>query len=201
MEVSVMSTLQELLPWFLQYGYVAIFGFMFLSELYIPIPSNITLLAAGILSHISEGGVHLNFFIAAAVAFLASVAGDSLAYVVSRAFTSKKRREKLEAKHASYRKVEKYLKKHPRATIAVTRFIGFLSPAVNTLSGFSKLAFSRFITGDIIGNAVCVLLYMGVGYVAESLTGNLVSLLSLGVGILVALTVLYIGTIIFLRRE
>jgi membrane protein DedA with SNARE-associated domain len=196
-----MNSFAGVLPWFLHYGYFALFGFLLLGGLYLPLPSNVALLGAGVLSHITKDGLHFNFFIAALVAFIASMLGDVGAYYLARRFTSKKKREKLEKKHGIYSKVEHYLKKHPIMTVAVTRLIGFLSPAVNSLAGFSKLHVRTFILGDALGNVVCVLLYMWVGFVAESVSGNLVNLISYGIGILVLIALIYGAVIYFLRKK
>jgi membrane protein DedA with SNARE-associated domain len=196
-----MDSLAGLLPWFLEYGYFALFVLLFSGGIYLPLPSNVALIAAGVLSHISVDGLHFNFVIAASIAFLASVLGDIGAYYLSRTFTSKKRRAKLEKRHASYRKIEKHLRAHPVITVASTRLIGFLSPAINSLAGFSKLSFVQFVIGDVVGNAVCVILYMGVGYYAESISGNLVTLVSIGSGVLVVFAIVYVGILLFLRED
>lgn len=196
-----MNSFAGVLPWFLHYGYFALFGFLFLGGLYLPLPSNVALLGAGVLSHIPQDGLHFNFFIAALIAFVASMLGDVGAYYLARRFTTRKKRERLENKHGIYSKVEHYLKKHPIMTVAVTRLIGFLSPAVNSLAGFSKLHIRTFILGDALGNVVCVFLYMIVGYEAESVSGNIVHLLSLGVGVLGVLLVSYVAIFYFLKKK
>jgi membrane protein DedA with SNARE-associated domain len=85
--------------------------------------------------------------------------------------------------------------------VSATRLIGFLSPLTSSLSGFSKLPYRIFIVGDVIGNAACVLIYMWVGYTAESVSGNLVELLSFASGILLIFGIIYAGSIIFLREK
>jgi membrane protein DedA with SNARE-associated domain len=196
-----MDSLAGLLPWFLQYGYFALFFLLLFGDLYLPLPSNLALLGAGVLSHISVGGLHFNFFIAAIIGFVACVLGDTIAYFLSRSFTSPKRRARAEVRHSSYRKVAHHLRAHPIITVSATRLIGFLSPLTSSLSGFSKLPYRIFIVGDVIGNAACVLIYMWVGYTAESVSGNLVELLSFASGILLIFGVIYAGSIIFLREK
>jgi membrane-associated protein len=198
---SPLGSLAGLLPWFLKYGYFALFSLLFLGGIYLPLPSNLALLGAGILSHITDQGLHFNFFIAAGVAFTASILGDTGAYYLSRRFTSKKRRAKFEKGHPTYVKLESYLRRHPVWTVGVSRMIGFLSPAVNSLAGFSKLPVRIFLTGDIIGNAFTVLIYMLVGYEAQSVSGNLVELLGFATSGLLVLAVIYIAAIVFLRRK
>ncbi|MDB5265402.1 MAG: hypothetical protein JWM39_115 [Parcubacteria group bacterium] len=196
-----MNSFGGLLPWFLHYGYFALAGFLLLGGLYLPLPSNVAILAAGVLSHISQDGVHFNFFVAAGVAFSASVLGDVGAYYIARRLVSRRKQKSLEKKHKSYLKLEIYLKKHPILTISVTRLIGFLSPGVNTLAGSVRLPVRTFIAGDILGNVICVLLYMSVGYVAESVSGNLVNLLGIGIGILVIVVGIYAAAMFFLREK
>ena len=196
-----MNSFVSLLPWFLQYGYYALFALMFLGSLYFPVPSNIALLGAGALSHISIQGLHFNIFIAALVALIGSTLGDIGAYYISRRVSSPKRREKFEKGHKIYRKLESYLKRHPIMTVSSTRLIGFLSPATNTLSGFSKLPVRTFIKGDVLGNTIYVIVFMGAGYLVESASGNIVVLLGFATATLVVLALLYIGAIVFLREK
>ncbi len=196
-----MDSFSWLLVWFLQYGYFALFFLLLFGDLYLPLPSNLALLGAGVLSHISINGLHFNFFIAAGVGFIACVFGDTGAYYLSRYFTSPKRRARAEVRHASYRKVAHHLREHPIITVSATRFIGFLSPVTSSLSGFSKLPYRIFIVGDCIGNAACVLIYMWVGYTAESVSGNLVELVSFASGIFLLFGVIYAGSIILLREK
>jgi membrane-associated protein len=194
-----MNSFFSLLPWFLRYGYYALFALMFLGGLYFPVPSNIALLGAGALSHVTIDDLHFDIGVAALVGFIGSILGDCSTYYIARRFSSPTRREKFEKGNKSYRKIEAYLKRHPLMTVGATRLIGFLSPATNTLAGFSKLSFRTFLLGDTIGNAVYVVLFMGAGYVVGSVSGNLAALFAFITGILVILSLLYIGAIIFLR--
>jgi membrane-associated protein len=197
----MMNSFASLLPWFLHYGYLALFLLMFTGSLYLPVPSNIALIGAGALSHFSQNGLHFNIFIAALIGLAGSTLGDVISYYIARKFSSKKRREKFEKKHKSLHKIEKYLKKHPLMTISVTRLIGFLSPITNSLAGFSKLKAHTFILGDIIGNIIYVIIFMGAGYVVGSASGHLVDLLGFATGTLVILALIYIGGIVFMREK
>jgi membrane protein DedA with SNARE-associated domain len=195
-----MESLTDILPWFLHYGYVALFFIMAVGELYLPVPSNLALLAAGALSRLSEGGVHFNIFLAAGVAFIASIVGDMAAYYIARKFGSQKRQEKFETQHKSFRKISTYFKKHPIITICVTRLIGFLSPIVNSLAGFTKLSAKSFFCADVLGNAIYVILYMGIGYIIGGASGSIVTLLAEATGVLVVFSLVYIGAILLLKE-
>ena len=196
-----MNSFASLLPWFLQYGYFALFILMLAGGLYLPVPSNIALIGAGALSHFSQNGLHFNIFLAPAIGLVGSIMGDIGAYYISRKFSSPKRRAKFEKNHKSLHKLELYLKKHPLMTVSVTRLIGFLSPSVNTLAGFTKLSARTFILGDILGNIAYVIIFMGAGYLVGNANGNIVELLGFGTGILVVLAGVYIGAIILMRKK
>jgi membrane-associated protein len=196
-----MNSLVSVLPEFLRYGYFALFALMLVGGLYVPVPSNIALIGAGALSHFSQDGLHFNIFIAGLIGLAGSVIGDVASYYIARKLSSPKRRAAFEKKHKSLHKLEKYLKQHPLLTVSITRLIGFLSPAVNTLSGFTKLRANIFILGDVIGNIVYVIVFMGAGYLVGSANGHLITLLGVATATLVVLAILYIGGILLMRKD
>jgi membrane-associated protein len=160
-----MSELAPVLPYFFTYGYVALFFLVFLGAVYIPVPSNLALIGAGILSQITQNGVHFNIFLAAAVGLIANVLGDMSGYFIALKFGNEARQRKFERKHASYEKLSKYLKSHTLITVGVSRLVGFASPWVNALSGFTKIPAGKFLLGDVLGNTVYISLYIGLGYI------------------------------------
>lgn len=196
-----MDSLVSVLPYFFQYGYVALFVLMFIGGFYLPVPSNIALVAAGALSHFSYDGFHFNIFLAALIGFAGSVLGDTCSYYIARRFGKHERRERFEKRHTSLRKIGGYLKRHPILTIGTTRLVGFLSPIVNSLSGFTKLPVRTFLLGDILGNAAYVILFMGAGYLIGVATNNVVDILAFGTGTLAVLACMYVGAIVFVQRK
>lgn len=194
-----MQAIQPLLPYFFQYGYLALFVILFLSAAYLPLPANIAVIAAGALSHFSSNGVHFNLFLAAAVAVTGNILGDVSGYYLARRFSSPKRRERFQRRHKSFRKIENYLKEHPFMTIGVSRLIGFASPIVNTLAGFTKLPIRIFLVGDIVGNALYTTLYIGIGYVIGSQINNSNVLIGSVTGIVVLIGAIYAAAIYLLR--
>ncbi len=197
-----MESFLDVLPSLFEYGYVALTAIMFLGGFYLPVPSNTVLVAAGALSHISYDGLHFNIFLAAAIALIASILGDIGSYYVARRIGHhKQRRERFEAKYKTFVRVGNYLKRHPIRTVSITRLIGFLSPVVNTLSGFTKLPIRIFIIGDIIGNVIYVALFMGAGYLIGSQANNLGELITYTTALLAGVAVIYIGAIIFMQRR
>jgi membrane-associated protein len=186
-----MAELTPILPLFLMYGYVALFVLVYLGWVYIPVPSNLALIGAGILSHITQNGLHFNIFIAAAVALIAGVLGDISGYFVARQFGNETRQKKFEEKHTS----------HTLLTVGVSRLIGFASPLINSLAGFSKTSVRVFLLGDILGNIAYVAVYMGLGFFIGDASSNTFSFIGVIIGGFIVFLSFYAGIYILFIRD
>ncbi|HET9256958.1 MAG TPA: DedA family protein, partial [Pseudonocardiaceae bacterium] len=60
------------------YGYLAVFGFLFVESFGAPVPGQTLLIAAGVFA----GAGRMNVFGIAALGFLAAVAGDNVGYLI-----------------------------------------------------------------------------------------------------------------------
>jgi membrane-associated protein len=196
-----MAELTPILPLFLMYGYVALFVLVYLGWVYIPVPSNLALIGAGMLSHITQNGLHFNIFIAAAVALIAGVLGDISGYFVARQFGNETRQKKFEEKHTSYKKLLKYLQSHTLLTVGVSRLIGFASPLINSLAGFSKTSVRVFLLGDILGNIAYVAVYMGLGFFIGDASSNTFSFIGVIIGGFIVFLSFYAGIYILFIRD
>lgn len=148
----------------LLYKYVALFVIAFSAALFIPLPSNTTLLAASAFA--SQG--YLNIYLVILIALSANVLGDMSGFAIAhkygkrflytiglrRAMTSKR-----------YAQLEGFIVTNQRASIFVTRFFGGVGPLVNILSGMSvNISFARFCLYGITGEIVYVLSLTLPGY-------------------------------------
>ncbi len=143
------------------YGYFAIFLFVLLSGIYVPIPAGIILIAVGILSH------HHHYFTLPAVfvvALLASLVADLITYTVTRWVGKKDRYLAFVRKNRYAALIEKNFKKRPGAVVAASRFVGVTTLPVNALAGLTHLSLFTFLGAASLGESVCVIAYLALGY-------------------------------------
>lgn len=147
----------------LLYKYVALFLVGYIAALILPIPASTTLTAAGGFS--AQG--FMNIYGVFATALAANVCGDLTGYFLARRFGEQILRKigfgrLLRSK--AYHKFSEYIVDFPQSLIYFTRFLTEAGPAVNILSGLSKVPFRTFLTFDILGESSYVLLYSMLGY-------------------------------------
>ena len=152
------------LSYVLLYKYVALFIVAYLAALLLPLPSNTSLLAASAFA--SQG--YLNISLVIIVALLANVLGDLTGFFLSRRYGKEVLikigfRKIIES--SRYISLEKFIIKHARITIFVTRFFGGVGPLVNILTGFSKeISFKKFLIYGVSGEFVYVMSLALPGY-------------------------------------
>ena len=148
-----------LLSWLLLYKYALLFGVFFLSGLALPLPGNTLLLATGAFS--SQG--YMNYLIALTTALLGNVLGDVAGFVLVDIY-GERVIDKLHIKRSYLVGMEKYVTRHPRTTIFLSRFGGTLDPVVNILCGLGDVPFSTFIIFDVLGNLTSLFVVITAGY-------------------------------------
>jgi membrane protein DedA with SNARE-associated domain len=193
-----MSQLSHLIPALLAYRYVGVFLLNYLTSVIVPLPGATILLIVGSLSH--RG--YFNPFVSFVVAFVATVAGDFTAYMSTRLFGTPERLARYREGNRPFRIVERYIGAHPFETIFISRFVGFSTTAANFISGFVVMPIRTFLIADCIANALCVGLYLGLGYFVGRLWRH-ASLLAL-TGIVILISAALYGLImaaIYLLRD
>jgi len=181
-----MNQLSHLIPALLAYRYVGVFLLNYLTSVIVPLPGATILLIVGSLSH--RG--YFNPFAAFAVALVATVAGDFTAYMFTKMFGTPERLARLRKSNRAFRIIERYIGDHPFETIFFSRFVGFSTTAANFISGFIDMPVRTFLLADGIANAVCVGLYLGLGYTVGRLWSHASLLLLTGIVVLIS-AVLY----------
>lgn len=131
----------------------------------IPLPATALFMAAGAFA--AQGFFEMTSIFA--YGFAACVIGDVSAYAVSKRYGKKVfyyvglGRILRSAKFAA---LEDVFAKHSGSAIFTSRFLATgLGPAVNLLSGFSKISFKKFILLDLVGEGIYVVVFSGLGYV------------------------------------
>jgi membrane protein DedA with SNARE-associated domain len=177
-----MKRLPHLVPYLLAYRYVGVFLLNYLTSVIVPLPGATILLIIGSLSH--RG--YFNVFLAFAIAFAATVAGDFTAYGFMRMFGTPERLARYRNGNRAFRIIERYIGAHPFTTIVVSRFVGFSTTAANFIAGFVVMPARTFLIADCIANGLCVGLYLGLGYSVGRLWSHASLLLLTGIVILIS---------------
>jgi membrane protein DedA with SNARE-associated domain len=172
----------------LAYGPPALSLALMIGALGLPLPGTMFLLAAGAFA---RQGV-LDWPLAAPLALLGAVVGDSSGYLLGR-YGGRLVLRWVEDS-ATWQGAQQVFDRRGGLAILLTRFL--LTPLAvptNLIAGSSQYAFWRFLAFDISGELVWVALYGGLGYLfaqswevlndlAGNLSGLLVGLVALGVG-------------------
>jgi membrane protein DedA with SNARE-associated domain len=148
-----------LLTALLAYGAPLLGGVLLAGAVGAPIPGTLLLMAAGAFAR--QG--YLPVYWAAGLSFVGAAAGDSLSYWIGRAAGS--RLNPRLSRQASWGQAEAQFRRRGGAAVFLTRFL--LTPLalpVNLIAGGSLYSFYRYVVWVILGEAVWVGLYMGLGW-------------------------------------
>lgn len=189
------AELGAFLSFLLLYKYVALFAFIFCSAVILPLPDNSLLLATGAFA--SQG--YFDFWLSLSVALVANVAGDCTGYFLAKRWGH----AALERMHIRVPwyigRLDGYLRRHPRRSIFLTRFVGTADSVVNVLSGFAKIPLSTFLLWDTLGNFVSLFYILYLGYLFGVYWSNVSGILSIAGFILFA--VVFLAAMIIARGD
>jgi membrane protein DedA with SNARE-associated domain len=181
---------------FLRYGYLLLFGWVFVEQMGLPIPSIPVLLAAGALV-----GTHkMNFTMAVALPVVAAVMADVVWYELGRRKGIRVLRFlcKISLEPDScVRQTENVFAKHGASSLLVSKFIPGLGAAAPPLAGVFQMRYSRFLWLDLAGSVLWVGTFFGLGYVfsdaLERVAGRAEQLGAYLVVVLAGALVIYVG--------
>ena len=183
------------LAFLIQYGYVLIFGWVFVEQIGIPLPSIPVLLAAGALC-----GMHrMNAAAALAMAVLAAVAADLIWFDLGRRkgirvlqFLCKISLEP----DSCVRRTENVFARNGAKSLLVAKFVPGLNTAAQPLAGIFRMKFWRFLLFDSAGAVLYVGTFIGLGFIfrteLESIAG---AALRLGTGLVILVVTALVGWI------
>lgn len=138
----------------------------FLSCLALPIPASILMLTAG--GFVAAGDLTLTGSVSAALA--GAVAGDQVGYVAGRKGAGLVHIAS-GARAAVFQRARDFLKRRGDVAVFLSRWlVSALGPYVNLAAGAAGLDWRRFTLWGILGEAVWVSLYVGLG---KTFAGNL----------------------------
>jgi membrane-associated protein len=134
------------------WSYLLVFGLAYADVLFPLVPSETTVITAGVLA--SQGDMHLSLIIVAGGA--GAVAGDNTAYFLGHYFEQPLRRRVFsgEKSKARIRWAERQIDERGGELIVIARFIPGGRTVVTFVSGWLEMRWRRFIAFDVIAGFV-----------------------------------------------
>jgi membrane protein DedA with SNARE-associated domain len=174
-----MSLTDQLLAALLLYGLPLLFGVIVIASVGVPLPINLMLVAGG--SFVEQG--ELKLWPVIIVASTAAVLGDQIGYGLAR-WGGRRLVARISRKigcQAQFQKAEALAKRWGGPGIFFSRWlVTGLGPWLNVTSGIAEYPWRRFILWDVLGEVLCAVLYVMVGYIfsdrvqaIEEILGNL----------------------------
>ena len=158
-----MSITDQVLAALLVYGLPVLFGVILICSVGVPFPISLMLVAAG--SFVEQGEMKL--WQVVAVASVAAVLGDQIAYGLSR-WGGRRLINRISRRigaAAKIKEAEALTKRWSGAGIFLSRWlVTALGPWVNVASGIAAYPWQRFLLWDVLGQVLWVVIYVGIGY-------------------------------------
>lgn len=180
------------------YGYLAVFLLIALESLGVPLPGEVTLLAAAI--YASTGKLEIQWVIVTAAG--ASALGGMVGYVVGRtagraAVVRFGRYIFLSEDHLA--RAERFFARRGSLAVLIGRFVAFLRVFAALLAGINRMPALRFATFNVVGAAAWSVLY---GLLAYELGAQLFERVArtIGAGALLVVVVMGLAILILRRR-
>lgn len=142
-------------PFILQYGYVALFGVLFVESFGLPLPGETFLVAASFLA--TQG--QLNIWLVGLTAWTAVVLGDNIGYAIGR-FGGRKlvirhgARVGISAERLS--KTERFFAHYGPEIVIVARFFPVLRQLNGIIAGSAGMTWQRFLIYNTLGGLLWV---------------------------------------------
>jgi membrane protein DedA with SNARE-associated domain len=146
---------RELTPFIHRWGYLAVFGTIFLEDFGLPLPGETMLITAGVLAGLGQ----LRIVPLLLVAWTAAVLGDNLGYVIGLTggrrlvlrwgryvFVTRKRLQT----------IERFFDGHGGKVVLVARFVEGLRQLNGLVAGISGMSWPRFLVFNAVGAALWV---------------------------------------------
>jgi membrane-associated protein len=157
-----MSLSDQVLAALLVHGLPVLFGVILISSIGIPFPISLVLVASG--SFVEQG--ELRLWQVLAVASLAAILGDQIAYSLARWGGPRVLKRLGQGSHAKIKRAERLTKRWSGAGIFFSRWlVTALGPWVNIASGIGRYPWPQFLFWDVLGEILWVALYVTLGYI------------------------------------
>lgn len=179
------ALLPNLIDWLQQYGYPALWLFVFIAAVGIPLPTSLVLLASGAFAALGD----FNVFVLGIIAVTASTSGDSVGYFIGRRWGSKvlrwlqRPRWQRLISPRNFARAQAYFQRRGGWAVFLTRFLfSVLGGITNLLAGAELYPYSRFLFADIAGEATGTATALLLGYLfgaSWEAVGNILGAVSL----------------------
>ena len=161
------ALLPNLIDWLQQYGYPALWLFVFIAAVGIPLPTSLVLLASGAFAALGD----FNIIVLGIITVTASTCGDNVGYFIGRRWGSKvllwlqqPHRWRLIPQRNLVR-AQAYFQRRGGWAVFLTRFLfSALGGVTNLLAGAELYAYRRFLFADITGEATGAAIALLLGY-------------------------------------
>lgn len=192
----MLETVTAIVGYFLQFKYIVLFVSIFFTASFVPVSSELLIVSAGVLVASGEA----NFLLMFIVSLVANILGDVFGYITMRFFGNKYGRG-LEGKSKTFHSIGTYLRKRPIVTTMLSRFLGFGAGQVNFLAGLTRTPIRLFLLGDVIGNTICVGIYLITGYLAERSEYSVTTIAAIIAGVLLFFVLLSFIVGLYIQRK
>ena len=157
----LLSFLQE---FFFNYGYYAVFAVLILCGMGLPLPEDITLIAAGIISQLGEQNVHVMLV----VAYFGVLCGDWMMYLIGWKFGPHLRQTRWFSKLLTPERMirtEALFHRYGSWVIFGARFLPGLRAPIYVMSGITRrVSFLRFTLMDGFAAIISIPIFVYIGY-------------------------------------
>ena len=155
-----MAILQELLQ---RYTYGGILTVLLLGSLGLPVPEEMPIVAAGVLSH--QGLAH--WWLALPVCVVGALSGDVILYLIGRRWGDRVRgwwpvRRLLTPERTQW--LEQAYREHAMKTVVTARHVAGLRAAAFLSAGMARVPFWKFAVADALAATVTIPLTFGLAY-------------------------------------
>jgi membrane protein DedA with SNARE-associated domain len=147
----------------LRYGYLLLFGSVFIEQMGAPIPAAPILLAAGALAGLGRFSLGLVFALSTAATLLADLIWYELGRRKGMRVLQLLCRISLEP-DSCIRRTEDTFARHGARSLLVAKFLPGLSTVAPPLAGVFQMRLARFLSFDSAGAALWIATFVGLGY-------------------------------------
>ncbi|MCE9544397.1 MAG: DedA family protein [Planctomycetia bacterium] len=197
--IDYLSTLGPVFP------YVAIVLFLALTGAGLPVPEEVFIVAAGMLSVAGRQGVELSAPVAFACCVLGALLGDNIVYAagryLGRSFFQRHRWFARWLNEDRERQMEALIKKHGLKMFFAARFMIGVRAPIYVAAGLMRVPWPRFLLVDTISATVVVGTVFGLSYRYGEQIRRLVREFSIGMTVLGVVAVAIATTVYFVRSR
>lgn len=185
----------------LEYGLFSIFLIVALEYANIPLPSEIVLPFAGILS----AEYDINIFLVIIVSILGGIFGSITNYYIGYKFGNPllfKLKEKFPKTKRAIKESNKWMEKYNKISVMITRLVPLARTFISIVAGVNRMNIYSFTIFSSIGISIWNILLISMGYIVGDNMDKISYILSSYTKVLIVLfIILFIGFIIFRKKQ